>query len=242
MKNINTYNESSLHLTLKKLYSLNEGDRTEVVLDGHIYDIVTKDQDVIEIQTKNIYSLKEKILDSLSKDRNVKIVHPIPCIKIIQTKDKEGNIISCRKSPKKLSIYSVFNEIKSFFPILLMENFCLELIICEITEERVRTEEKEQSKNKRRRFKKNWQIVNKKLDKIIETKTFKTQQDYLSLLPENLPAEFCVNDIKNAFKIDKTKNADCIKNANIMIWTFSKMGIIEFIGKKGNSKIYRISK
>lgn len=57
---INTFNESSMHKTLKKMYSLEEGSNTEVNLNGYIYDIVTKNNSVIEIQTRNLSKLLPK--------------------------------------------------------------------------------------------------------------------------------------------------------------------------------------
>ena len=58
-----TLNESKLHNSLKILYQeLYEG-QTEVEQDGHVYDIVTKNENVIEIQTKNLAKLLPKMND-----------------------------------------------------------------------------------------------------------------------------------------------------------------------------------
>ena len=82
---INTYKESSLHRTLKELYALEKDSKTEVEADGHIYDILTKDGNVIEIQTQNLGKLLRKIQDALSKNRSCKIVHPLSVSKTIET-------------------------------------------------------------------------------------------------------------------------------------------------------------
>ena len=79
-----TLNESKLHNSLKILYQeLYEG-QTEVEQDGHVYDIVTKNGNVIEIQTKNLAKLLPKILDTIEKGHNVKLVHPIPLVTRIE--------------------------------------------------------------------------------------------------------------------------------------------------------------
>ncbi len=240
LKMINTYKESSLHSTLKKLYSMEEGSRTEVSADGHIYDILTKDENVIEIQTKNLGKLKEKLLDALTKGRKVKVVHPIPVRKTIETYDQKGNLISKRKSPKKESLYSLFNELKGIYPLITKENFSLEVILIEMIEIRTKTDKPEQSENKRRRFKRDWQKTDKKLVEIIETRTFDSYKDYLKLLPQNLPEKFSTAEIKEEFKKDDDIPANACSYANLIVWTLSKAGLIKQTGKKGNLKLYKI--
>ena len=57
-----TLNESKLHNSLKILYQEIYDGQTEVEQDGHIYDIVSKNGNIIEIQTKNLAKLLPKIL------------------------------------------------------------------------------------------------------------------------------------------------------------------------------------
>ena len=52
-----TINESNLHHSLKVLYSEIYQGETEVEQDGYIYDIVSKNGNIIEIQTKNLSKL-----------------------------------------------------------------------------------------------------------------------------------------------------------------------------------------
>lgn len=237
---INTYKESSLHRTLKELYAAKTGGKTEVEADGHIYDILTDKGEVIEMQTQNLAKLKKKILDSLEKGRKVKVVHPVIIEKIIRTKDENGNILSVRKSPKKGSVYSIFDEIKGIFNILLLKNFTLEILEINMTEERIKSDQLLQSENRRRRFKKNWNKTNKYLEKILCVHTFKTARDYLNLLPATLNEEFTVNDIKEGLKNEKPHIKKAPEYSNLIAWTFLKMGLFELTGKKGNAKVYRI--
>lgn len=236
---INTYKESSLHKTLKEIYAGKTNGKTEVEADGHIYDIVSQDESVIEIQTKNLGQLKTKLTDSLNKGRIITVVHPIAERKTITTLDKSGSIISKRKSPKKGSLYSIFDELKGIYSLLLRQNFYLEVLIVNITEVRIKTDTPEQSENKRRRFKKNWQKADKKLEEIIETFSFNNKEDYLKLLPE-LPEEFTVKDIKNGLEKDISRPENASKYGNLIAWTFCHMNLFEMTGKKGNAKIYRL--
>ena len=108
---INTYNESSLHNTLKTLYSVTKNGRTEVNLNGYIYDIITDDEGIFEIQTKNLSKLLPKVMTTLEGGGKITVVYPIIAEKKVVLYDDDGNILSKRKSPKKQTIYSIFDEL-----------------------------------------------------------------------------------------------------------------------------------
>ena len=238
---INTYKESSLHRTLKELYALEQGSKTEVEADGHIYDILTKDGKVIEIQTKNLGKLLEKIQDALSKDRVCKIVHPLIISKKIETYSQDGILLKKSASPKKENEYTMLRELTGIYPILLEKNFTLEILFAKTTEIRTKTENPEQSENKRRRFKKDWQKTDKKLNEITEAKIFSCEKDYLGLLPAELPEEFCAKDIASALKNDRTKPKNAAKFSNLIAWLFVRMNIFEHTETKRRTKFYKIS-
>lgn len=235
-----TLNESKLHNSLKILYQeLYEG-QTEVEQDGHIYDIVTKKGNIIEIQTKNLSKLLPKILDTIEKGHNVKLVHPIPLVTRIELTDDDGSIISKRKSPKKGSIYSIFRELTGIYPLLTNPLFSLEVLEIEMTEERIRTIEPVQSKNGRRRFRRNWQKTGKRLDTIINTRRFSKPEDYIKLLPP-LPQTFCAKDLKNAISEQKDLPARTANKAHLILWVLSHAGLIEQTETKGKTKYYKLS-
>ena len=233
-----TLNESQLHHSLKILYQeLYEGE-VEVEQDGHIYDIVTKKGNVIEIQTKNLAKLLPKILDTIEKGHNVKLIHPLALTRRIELKDEEGNIISNRKSPKKENIYDIFRELTGIYPLLTNPHFSLEVVEIEMTEERVRTAQPVQSKNSRRRFRRNWNKCGKRLDKIINTRRFSKAEDYLKLLPP-LPEQFCAKDLKNAIASQKEFPARAAGNAHLILWVLSHAGLIERVETKKRPFYYR---
>ena len=233
-----TLNESKLHNSLKILYQeLYEG-QTEVEQDGHVYDIVTKDGNIIEIQTKNLVKLLPKILDTIEKGHKVKLVHPIPLTTRIELKDEEGKIISNRKSPKKGCIYDLFKELTGIYILMANPHFSLEVVEIEMTEERVRTTEAVQSKNGRRRFRRNWLKTGKRLDTITNTRKFSKPEDYLKLLPP-LPETFCAKDLKEA--IDKLPDIPKRSaNAHLILWVLSHAGLIEQVEMNARSKFYMV--
>ena len=108
-----------------------------------------------------------------------------------------------------------------------------------MTEERVRTDQPVQSKNGRRRFRRNWNKTGKRLDEIINTRRFSKPQDYIDLLPA-LPEAFCAADLKKAISSQKDLPARAAANANLILWVLSHAGLIEQTETKGRTKYYKL--
>lgn len=235
---INIENESSLHNTLKAYYSSVYNGQTEVKADGHIYDILCEDSTVIEIQTQNLSSLYKKIEDILNRNKKVILIYPQVIGKKINYYNEEGKLTFSRKSSKKGHILDVFSQLTKIYPFLLNKNFILDIVEVNIIEERLKTKEKVQSKNKKRRFRKDWNKTNKRLDEIIKTTRFDNKDDYLSVLPE-LPEEFSSKELKECLK--KEKVPACIyNNCNIILWVLVRMELIEQVQVKNRFRYYRI--
>lgn len=237
---INIENESSLHNTLKIYYATRTKGKTEVHADGHIYDIVSEAGEIIEIQTKNLSSLYNKLQDILSKNRKVTLVHPIPIKKHICLFAQDGTLISKRASSKKNHLYDIFSELTKIYPFLLNPNFTLKILEVSIIEERIKTEELVQSKNKKRRFRKNWNKINKRLEEIFCEHTFKTGEDYINLLPA-LPQEFSSADLKDALSKEKVPARIC-NNSTLILWVLSKMELITLKKTEKRLRYYSINK
>ena len=242
---INTLNESSLHRALKTIYSLDNNSKTEEQVSQWICDIVQNENVIIEIQTANVSSLKNKIKCLLEMGKTVKIVHPVVISKTIKTSDIYGTIISTRKSPKKESIYSIFRQLTGITEFLLHENFILEIPQISIIEHRLKTSQAQQSKNKKRRFLKDWQKTDKELKEIFTISTFSKKEDYLNLLPQykEQNKELCNNfTAKQTASLLKQKiNAATATNTHCMLWVLKKAGMIQETLKIKNEKHYKIS-
>ena len=241
MSDFSTLNESSLHNTLKKVYAFQNDGQTEVELNGHIYDILTKNKEAIEIQNQNLYHLLPKIKDTIDKEIKIKVVYPVIVKKDIELYDKNKNLLRKSKSPVKGCIYSIFKEIKGIYPVLLNPLFKLEIPFINITEIRLQEDLAVQSKNKKRRYKRDWNKSNKKLKEIIETKCFSSKKDYLSLIPADLPEEFYSKDLENSLKAMKMP-ARIYKNSNLILWVLSRMEIIELTKTEQRRNYYKIKK
>ncbi|WP_294431128.1 hypothetical protein [uncultured Treponema sp.] len=247
---INTYNESDLHSTLKKIYALESNGNMEVKLDDTpwICDIMAEDGSIIEIQTSNLSALTEKASYILETGRKLKIIHPIAAVKWIELYDGKGKLLHRKKSPKKMTIFDSLRSMTQICPLFLHENCTLEILTCEITEMRRETQTPCQTTNKSRRHLKNWLPMGKRLDKIIKKERFSEKEDWLKLLPEDLrkssnekevPLTFRTCDLQKALK--SAHGEKLSRWAALLIWIFAKMKILEAKEIKGRSKFYAIS-
>src|SRR5574344_23028 len=242
---INTYNESSLHRTLKNMYCMNCGGKTEQQVGPWICDSVASDGSVIEIQTGNISVLKKKVEYLLAQGRKVTIVHPIAVSKTIETYECDGSIASKRKSPNKDTVYSVLRGLTGIYMLLTKKNFTLELVEISYTEQRRKTEEPFQLANKSRRFLKSWKPFDKKLTETGKTVRLTKKSDYKKLLPASLSDPFTPPDLSHAIaalpelaELSPRNVASASANARLLIWLYTRMGIISEIGMKGRSRLY----
>jgi hypothetical protein len=255
---INTYNETSLHKTLKSIYQLqNEGSKTEqrivakkktvhASVKEYIFDIVTADGNVIEIQTGSLGHLLPKVLYLCAENRAVTVVYPLAVTKYIQTNNQADGTIRKRKSPVSASIYSYrfFRELTSLCPVLLDKRFTLEVLEVTMTEERTASDDLLQSANGRRRFRKNWNKTGKHLDSIDNKWIFHGRTSWIALLPKKYSSrkagEFTVSDLYEAYIAQgiKVKRND----VQIMVWVYAHAEIIECVGKKGNANVFQLSK
>ena len=230
---INTYNESNLHLTLKKMYALEFNGKTEVRLEGTdwICDIIDENGNAIEIQTSNLSALTEKAEFILKSGKKLKIVHPVLAEKYIEMLDSAGNTLYRKKSPKKATVYDSLRGMTKICPLFLNENCTLEVLFVRATEFRRRTAEEVQTANKSRRHLKNWIPAGKKLEEILDKKRFSTKKDFTDLLcgAENAGKFGSTKDSESAKKIGKSGSKKDDKNAE-------NTGNAEDSGKSRNNK------
>jgi len=236
---INTLNESSLHKTLKSVYSLGEGNLTEQPVGNWICDIVKTDGSVIEIQTSNVSKLLPKIQDLLHNGHSVTVVHPIIKEKKIELYNKTGTLVSSRKSPKKETVYSIFKELTGLYSILLEKKFTLEVPEITIAECRTQTNSPSQLINRSRRFLRPWIKTDKKLIAIYDTVIFNTSRTYLALLPKNIPQVFTAQDVARGIQAVKNSSAPCSQEAHLMLWVFLRMHLIQLVKTENRKHYYR---
>ncbi len=223
MNHIGELNEQPLHKALKTFYAESD-DRTEVMVDGYVVDIVNG-EGLIEIQTSNFSSIKDK-LSNLIRDYPVKLVYPIPVAKWLLKLPKNGDgDMKRRKSPKKGRPLAVFTELVSFPHLLMDENFSLELAM--IQEEEVR-----RYVGKSRWYKNGWETVERRLISIVEQQVYDKPEDMRAFLAPDLPEKFTTADLAECLEIPRWL-------AQKMAYCLRKMNVIEWVGKRNRSYLYR---
>lgn len=221
---IGTLGEKTLHAVLKNYYEPHE-ENHEIKVGRFVADIVGENG-VIEIQTRNFGNLLEK-LDNFLEFCEVTVVYPLPALKYVSWLDMDtGELGEKHKSPKKCRIYDAFKEIIRIKYALDNPRFHLLLCFLEIDEIRFLngwSENKKRGSSRCDRIPKD----------IIEEVRFDCVQDYRRFIPEGLPEEFTSAHYAKACKIDK-------KLASSGLNILHYLGLVERIGKKGNSYVYKV--
>jgi len=219
---IGTLNEFSLHADIID-HLAEPGDILEAELEGYFIDIL-RGKLIIEVQTANLAKLKPKIR-KLQDNYIIEILYPIQATKYIIRKNSAGEIISKRKSPKTGRIEDIFDEIVHAPSLIEHENVTLTVLLIEGEE----VWHDDGKGSWRRKF---WSISERHLLKIIATKQFASNQDFLSLLPKSLPDPFTNKQLAGQLKIRS-------RLAQKITYALRKMGLLEVVGKSGNANLLR---
>ena len=215
---IGTLNEGSLHATLKLLYA-EPGDEFEVKLDGFVIDI-KRDDLLIEIQTSSLGALGRK-LDHLLPSHSILLVHPIAVeTRLIKPGAKP------RRSPKRGTIYSLFDELVSVPTLLDHPNLQLEVVLASVDKLQI-------NDPTLRRRRGGWRTVDRRLDTVIETRRFNHLADLAELLPSDLPPEFTTADIASQTPVTRSQ-------AQKMAYCFRSCEVFETIDRNKTGYVYRI--
>lgn len=224
MKNgggIGTLRERSLHAKIKQLYDAPDTEM-EVNVDGYVIDVV-KGNLLIEIQTRQFSAIKDKLF-ILMKNHPVRLVYPIAQEKWVVQQNRDGEVISRRRSPKKMGIIHIFEELVSIPTFIIHSNFEVEVILT--TEEDVRVNDGKGSWKR-----KGWSSVDRRLVEIVDRKLFSTPKDFLQLIPDTLVEPFTTRTLTEALQVPR-------RLVQKMTYCMRKMEILKVVGKEGNAHLY----
>ncbi len=222
---IGTLNERSLHAALKLWYAL-PADRFEVPLQGFVIDVVRGEQ-LIEIQTRNFTSIRQK-LKTLLKHYRVHLLHPVTFEKWIVQVDhhRVGQVLSRRKSPVKGQLTDLFAELVRIPELVKHPNFSLEILLTR--EEEVRCQDGKGSWRRRRTS-----VLDRRLLEVVNTHRFTDITDFLQFLPSTLPIPFSNKCLAAA-------NGLPLYRCRQLTYCLRKMELIVQVGKRGNELLYEI--
>lgn len=215
---IGTLNEGSLHAALKELYA-EPGDAFEVPLGRFVID-VCRGKNLIEVQTGSFAAMGKK-LDHLLPDHEILLVHPIAVESYLQRPDAKT-----RKSPKKASLYSLFDQLVSIPTLLDHPNLTLDVVLVSVTKVQAHDP-------KARRGRGGFRTIDRVLREVKSTHRFECAEDLLSLLPD-LPDEFTTADMAAGGLFDRDV-------ARQMAYCFRALGFFDEVDRTRAGYHYRLT-
>ena len=222
---VGTLSEKYLHALLKNYY---EPDRLfhEVKIDRFTADIC-KGNEIIEIQTRQLNRLREKLEAYMLMGYNVKVVYPIPRHRWLVWVDNEtGDMTKRRKSPKVGSFISSLFELYKIKYFLDWDKLTVELLLFDAEEYRNLDG---YGKNKKYR--------STRLEMMplafVDSLTLESISDYMAFVPESLPQIFKSRDYAKAVRSDQSF-------ANTALNILAYLGVIKKCGKDKNAFLYTV--
>ncbi len=208
MSAIGTLNEGSLHASLKERYA-QPGDALEVPNGGFVIDIMRNrgapDELLIEIQTGSFKAMGKK-LDHLLGMHRMLLVYPIARRTVLE---RDG---ARRASPKKGSVFSLFEELVSIPTLLDHPSLELDVVLVDVTKHQVHDP-------KVRRGRGGWRTIDRHLDDVVESHRFSCMDDLWKLVGP-LPDLFTTADIAASADIDRAcaqRMAYCFRAADLIV-------------------------
>jgi hypothetical protein len=219
---IGVLQESSLHAALKAWYA-QPGDQLETPLGPYLIDIY-REKLLIEIQTGNFTAVKQKLADLLPEYR-VCLVYPVAQVKWIVRVAADGvTAVSRRKSPRRGSIYHLFDELIRLPHLLADPHFSLTVLLVEVEE--VWCDDGRGSWRRRR-----WSIIDRRLLQVGEELTLTCPADLDALLPACLSDPFTTRQLADATGQQR-------RLAQKMAYCLRQLERIHIVGKESNALLY----
>ena len=220
---IGTLSEKTVHAVVKNYYEPDE-DKQEIPIEGLYADIFTGSE-IIEIQTRSFDQVRKK-LDRFLTYYPVTVVLPMPAVKwLIWIDEETGELTDKRKSPKKGNAYQAFKELYRIRQYLKKDGLTIKLLFLDMEEYRLLNGWSRDKKKGSCRYDR---IPVSLVDEI----TLSCPQDYMQLLPDDLPDTFTCAEFSKLVKIPS-------KQANLVLNILFYLEVVERIGKKGNAYIYK---
>lgn len=218
---IGSLNESALHAELKRL-SAPPGSAFEVQVGGYVIDAVCGGL-LIEIQTRNLGAMREK-LAALLPEHRVRVVLPVAHTRWLEKLHPDGRV-ERRKSPKRGRVEQLFSELVSAPGLFEHPNLELEVALVEEVESR----RFEAGKAWRRR---GWVVCGRRLERVHERVAFREPAELLTLLPPSLEEPFTTAEYAAHARLPR-------RLAQQAAYCLHALALVERVGKSGNAHVYR---
>lgn len=198
---IGTYYEKYTHRVVKNYINSNFNTQ-EVSLFGFIADVFDGNR-IYEVQSKNFYLLRDKLL-KFSKYYPVVVVYPIISSKIIYWVDKQTKeIVDSSKSTKHMRPQSILLEIYKIRDLINIPNISFRAITIEEVEYKYLDGRGKNNKNGATK-------INRIPSKLISDIEYKSLRDFVNLVPFNFGDKFNSRDFAIKAKIKQSESQICL--------------------------------
>lgn len=220
---IGTLSEKTMHAVLKKYYEP-DVEKQEVRVGRYVADIFTGTE-IVEIQTRQLNKLREKLSAFLEK-YPVTVVYPVAGKKWVYWVEPEtGEISKGRVSPKHGSVFDAFYELYKIKNFLGTDGVTVRIPVVSVREYKCLNG---WSKDKKRGA--TW--MDRVPVQMEEEVVFRTVEDYVRLIPEELEEEFTCKEFAESVGI----RVEQAQNVVHILWV---IGGLRRSGKRGRAYTYR---
>lgn len=218
---IGEYKEKTMHAALKNYYEI-DINKQEIKIDKFYADILNE-YGVIEIQTRNFNTMREKLSCFLAL-YDVTIVYPMINNKYINWVNSENEKDYMRKSPRHDTLFSAMRELYKIKQFLNNDRLHFVFEFCDCVELKNLDGWNETKK-------KGSTSLNKVPLKIDHEIIIESKEDFLKYI-KKLNGEFTIKEFS---KINKCKERDSQLALNI----FKYLELVELVRKDGRKNIYK---
>ncbi len=220
---IGTLSEKTVHAILKNYYAPDE-DMHEIPIESYVADIYTGSE-IIEIQTRQFNKMRGK-LEAFLPLYPVTIVYPIPRYKwLIWIDEESGELSKKHKSPAKGNPYVAFPELYKIKMFLKDPNLRIKLVLMDMEEYRLLNGWSKDKKKGSTRY-------DRIPSQIVEEVEIACEQDYMQFVPYELEDTFTSKTFAKAAHVR-------LELAQTILNLLFHVGVVERVGKEGNSYLYK---
>ena len=224
-KGIGTLSEKTLHAVLKLYYEPDE-DKHEVAMSGYYADIYN-DKGIIEIQTRQLNKLRDK-LSVFLQDCHVTVVYPLPFNKWLSWVNPDnGEVQGRRKSPRHFTEYDAFYELYKIKSYLKNPNLSINLVLMDMEEYKLLNGWSYDKKRGSTRYDR----VPVGIRRIVK---FDRIEDYMQLVPADLKEDFTVKDFAMAAGVS-------VEASRYTLNILNYLEIVKRTGRVKNGYVYNVT-
>ncbi len=224
-KGIGTLSEKTLHAVLKLYYEPDE-DKHEVAMSGYYADVYN-DKGIIEIQTRQLNKLRDK-LSVFLQDYHVTVVYPLPFNKWLSWINPDnGEVQGRRKSPRHFTEYDAFYELYKIKSYLKNPNLSINLVLMDMEEYKLLNGWSYDKKRGSTRYDR----VPVGIRRIVK---FDRREDYMQLVPADLKEDFTVKDFAMAAGVS-------VEASRYTLNILNYLEIVKRTGRVKNGYVYNVT-